>query len=290
MTAVLFLKAPTAAGATQAQLEAGNYRKKHRTFQGLNISIENPKGSVRSGTDRDGKSWTTKMVYDYGDIRGSMGTDKDNVDCYVGPDEDASNAYIVHQRKAGKWDQYDEDKVMLGFDSEESAKTAYLQHYDDPRFLGPISAMPMDEFKKKVAETAKEPGMIKARILFMKSADSAPSVGDRIEFLSDRHNGKGPSSGNVTDRKVTVDGLYIRVKRSDTEELLSWDDLAPHARRGKHGWVIKSHVRGHTRRTKSGKTAQDGEHHPGVLNDRVGKRVPSGVLSEYPDLAAHIGG
>lgn len=152
-----------------AQIEAGNYPKKHLRFQGLAISIENPKGSTRSGTDRGGKAWTTTMRHDYGYVRGTCGVDKDHVDCYIGPDPEATTAYIVHQRKAGQWDQYDEDKVMLGFSSEAAARTAYLQHYDDPRFLGPITAMPMDEFKRKALATAARPAMIKGKVLFLKS-------------------------------------------------------------------------------------------------------------------------
>ena len=155
-------KSVTAGNATPAQLEAGNYRKPKVAFQGLLISIENPAGSVRSGADRDGHKWRVKMRNAYGYIRGSLGVDGDHVDCYLGPDKEAATAYIVHQRKAGRWDEYDEDKVMLGFQTEAAARTAYLKHYDDPRFLGPITAMPMDEFKAKVLASRKHPRMIKA--------------------------------------------------------------------------------------------------------------------------------
>lgn len=151
-----------------AQIKAGNYKKKHIRFQGLEISIENPRGSVRSGTDRNGHAWRTRMRWDYGYIRGSKGVDKDHVDCYVGPNADAAIAYVVHQRKAGDWDHFDEDKVMLGFDSEAAAKAAYLAHYDDSRFLGPVTAMPMDEFKRKVLATSERPRMIKTMVLFFK--------------------------------------------------------------------------------------------------------------------------
>lgn len=171
----LFLKAPTGANASPAQLEAGNYKKRHMRFQGLDISIENPAGSVRSGKDRDGHEWRTKMVNHYGYIRGSMGVDKDHVDCYVGPVKDADTAYVVHQRKAGDWKSFDEDKVMLGFASEADAKAAYLKHYDDPRFLGPITAMPMEEFKRKVLATRSKPSMIKAAI-FRRHQSTVPET------------------------------------------------------------------------------------------------------------------
>lgn len=162
--------APAASSATPAQLDAGNYRKPKRAFQGLRISIENPRGSVRSGIGPGGKRWRTRMRWDYGYILGSEGVDGDHVDCYVGPDDSATHAYVVHQRKAGAWDRFDEDKVMLGFRSESAARRAYLAHYDDARFLGPVTAIPMDAFARKVLASRGNPRMLKAQ-----GSDSAPA-------------------------------------------------------------------------------------------------------------------
>jgi hypothetical protein len=118
-------------------------------FAGFNISVENKKGSTRSGTDKDGHKWAVKMNFDYGYIRGTVGVDKDHVDVYIGDNEDAQNVYIVHQNNpvTGK---YDEDKIMLGFDSLHEARNAYLKQYDRPGFLGSIDAMPLEEFREKV--------------------------------------------------------------------------------------------------------------------------------------------
>lgn len=122
----------------------------HKDFQGLRIAIENRRGSVRTGTDSDGNEWRTKMKHPYGYIVGTRGADDEPVDAYVGPEDDASDAFVVHQHKdTGKG--YDEDKVMLGFRNKKEAKEAYLQHYDDPKFLGPISRVSMDRFKQLVA-------------------------------------------------------------------------------------------------------------------------------------------
>jgi hypothetical protein len=116
--------------------------------QGMDISIENKKGSTRSGTDKDGHEWHTHMNYDYGYIRGTVGKDKDHVDCYIGPNPEAETVFIVHQNDpmTGK---YDEDKVMLGFDTVEEAKSAYLSQYDRPGFFGDIDAMGIEVFKDK---------------------------------------------------------------------------------------------------------------------------------------------
>jgi hypothetical protein len=157
---------------TEAQIEAGNYKKEHRRFRGLDISIENPKGSTRSGTDPNGHKWSITMKNDYGYIRGTLGVapDKDHLDVYLGPDEAAENVYIVHQRKAGNWKDWDEDKCLIGFKDKESAVAAYLKHYDDPRFLGPVTTMPFDEFKEKVMNHKGKPIMVKAvPILFLKT-------------------------------------------------------------------------------------------------------------------------
>ena len=154
---------------TPAQADAGNYTMKRRSFRGLQISVENPAGSVREGADRGGKKWRTKMTFDYGYIRRTEGVDGDHVDCYIGPDEDAPNVYVVHQRKAGDWKVFDEDKAMLGFPNKEAAVRAYLAHYDDKRFLGPVTTMPFDAFKAKALATKGDPGMIKSLVLFAKA-------------------------------------------------------------------------------------------------------------------------
>ena len=59
-------------------------------FAGFDISIENKKGSTRSGTDKDGHEWSSKMFYDYGYIRGTVGVDTDHLDVYIGPHEDCT--------------------------------------------------------------------------------------------------------------------------------------------------------------------------------------------------------
>lgn len=122
----------------------------HTTYQGLRIAIENKIGSVRSGTDKSGKPWRTVMKAPYGYIVGSKGADDEGVDCYVGPDQDAPSAYVVHQKKDDG--SYDEDKVMLGCDSRAEAKALYLQHYNTDKFLGPIKEVPMERLKALLSE------------------------------------------------------------------------------------------------------------------------------------------
>lgn len=150
------------------QSRTSEYRKPRVQWRGLTIAIENPAGSVRRGRNRDGVTWEQRMLYAYGEILGTMGVDGDPVDVFLGPNMDAPIVYVVHQRKVNRWDDYDEDKCMVGFDSEDEAKAAFLACYTDPRFLGPITAMPADEFIAKVRTTKEKPAMIKA-VLFFKS-------------------------------------------------------------------------------------------------------------------------
>lgn len=53
---------------SDAQKESGNYAKGKVRIHGLDISIENPKGSMRKGVDKDGKPWSVKMPVHYGYI------------------------------------------------------------------------------------------------------------------------------------------------------------------------------------------------------------------------------
>ncbi|MBT8428391.1 MAG: hypothetical protein KJN79_00620 [Gammaproteobacteria bacterium] len=117
------------------------------TFRGLPISIENRKGSKRHWYDPHTKTHgETLMRLPYGYIRLTEAADGDHVDCFLGPHEEATHVYVVHQRKAPHFDEPDEDKVMLGQLSAARAKRAYLQHFDNPKFFGSMTAIPIERF------------------------------------------------------------------------------------------------------------------------------------------------
>lgn len=137
---------------TEAQKEAGNYRKGHLKLQGLDIALENPKGSIRSGTDQDGKAWQSTMAHDYGYIKRTLGADGDHVDVFIGDQPQSETVYVVDQvdPKTGK---FDEHKVMMGFADEQAARDGYLANYEKGwKGLGAIKAMPVEEFKRWVKE------------------------------------------------------------------------------------------------------------------------------------------
>lgn len=126
----------------------------HTEHQGIPIAIENRKGSVRSGVDKDGKPWRTEMKHPYGYIKGTKGADGDEVDVYVGPHKEAPHAFVVHQHKVDGTG-YDEDKVMLGFKNLQHAREGYLKHYNDPKFLGPIKQVPIERLKSLLSSGKK---------------------------------------------------------------------------------------------------------------------------------------
>lgn len=145
-----------------AQLRAGNYKKAKLDFQGLPVSIENPRGTLRQGVDPDGHAWSTGMTHHYGYIRGTLGTDGDHFDCFIGPQGDAPSAFVITCMKPPEFTERDEQKAMLGFPHKDAALQAFRDNYDDPRFMGECVEMSMPEFKAKVRSTRENPDFIKS--------------------------------------------------------------------------------------------------------------------------------
>lgn len=124
------------------------------TFRNLKISIENKAGSVRKWYDPHNKEHgETKILYPYGYIRMSEGMDGDHVDCFIGPNTEAENVYVITTNKAPDFKVEDEQKCMLGFDSEEQAHQAFTAHYDKPGFFRSMKTIPYEEFETKVFST-----------------------------------------------------------------------------------------------------------------------------------------
>lgn len=132
---------------TEAQKEAGNYRKGHITIDGYNITLENPKGSERSGTDKDGKKWSVTMNNDYGYIRGTEGVDGDHIDVFLSDTPESGKVFVVDQ--VNEDGTFDEHKVMYGFDTRQDAIEAYLANYS-PGWagLGQITEVSKEQFRK----------------------------------------------------------------------------------------------------------------------------------------------
>lgn len=131
---------------THAQIEAGNYKKGHIKVHGLDIAVENPRGSTRSGKDPDGKEWAHTMSDHYGYIKRTKGADDEHIDTYVGSNPESEQVFVIDQLDQQS-DGFDEHKVMLGFNSQEDAVKAYQANFDKGWKVGPIKAMNKDQFK-----------------------------------------------------------------------------------------------------------------------------------------------
>ena len=145
----------TETNPTEAQKEAGNYRKGHIKVDGYDIALENPKGTTRSGKDANGKEWSITMKHDYGYIRGTKGTDGDHIDVYLSDNPTAGNVYVVDQidQQTGV---FDEHKVMYGFGSMEEAVQAYRDQYEDGWKVGKVTEVSREEFKKWVDSSTRK--------------------------------------------------------------------------------------------------------------------------------------
>jgi len=136
---------------TEAQKEAGNYKKFHCTVHSLPIAIENPKGSKRTGKDAGGHEWSVTMPAHYGYVKGPehIGRDGDHIDVYLGDHLKSPNVFIVNQidHKTGK---FDEHKCMLGYENQDAALAAYTKAFSDGKGkdrIGSVARMPIDRFK-----------------------------------------------------------------------------------------------------------------------------------------------
>lgn len=141
----------TETNPSDAQKESGNYKKGHIKFGGYDYTIENPKGSTRSGKDANGKEWKVIMHDTYGYIRGKFGKDGDHLDMFINDKADLDNwngdVFVVDQVNPDG--SFDEHKVMYGYDSMNDAEKAYLANYSKGwKGLGNITGASKAEFDK----------------------------------------------------------------------------------------------------------------------------------------------
>lgn len=145
---------------TEAQKEAGNYKKGHVQVGTFDITIEQPQGSVRKGTDADGKQWESKMNNTYGYIRGAVGVDGDHIDVFLSNDIDGWNGrkvYVVDQYNPDG--SFDEHKVMLGFNDADEAKGDYLANYEQGWENGrriDITGVNLEDFEKWIESSKRK--------------------------------------------------------------------------------------------------------------------------------------
>lgn len=147
---------------TDSQILSGNYKKHHLKVHGLDIAIENPKGSWRRGIDTDGSRWKSKLPAHYGYIKKTEGADGDHVDVYIGPHEDNELVFVVDQKDKDT-NQFDEHKCIFGCLSMAQAVELYCAGFSDGKGsdrMGAITPVHVGQFKQwlKSGDTTKPYG------------------------------------------------------------------------------------------------------------------------------------
>ena len=172
---------------TEKQKEAGNYKKGHVQVGTFNITIENPKGSVRSGIDTEGNKWETTMQNTYGYIRGTEGVDGDHIDVFLSDDIDGWNGrrvFVVDQYNEDG--SFDEHKVMLGFNETDDAEAAYFANYDSDwanNHKTVITAVNLEDFEKWIDSSHRKTKAF-AEYKSVKSVEEQSS-GTQVDRLSE---------------------------------------------------------------------------------------------------------
>ena len=172
---------------TEKQKEAGNYKKGHVQVGTFNITIENPKGSVRSGIDTEGNKWETIMQNTYGYIRGTEGVDGDHIDVFLSDDIDGWNGrrvFVVDQYNEDG--SFDEHKVMLGFNETDDAEAAYFANYDSDwanNHKTVVTAVNLEDFEKWIDSSHRKTKAF-AEYKSVKSVEEQSS-GTQVDRLSE---------------------------------------------------------------------------------------------------------
>lgn len=201
----------TETNPSDAQKESGNYKKGHIKFGGYDYTIENPKGSTRSGKDANGKEWKITMHDTYGYIRGKFGKDGDHLDMFINDKADLDNwdgdVFVVDQVNPDG--SFDEHKVMYGYDSMDDAKKAYLANYsDDWQGLGNITGVSKDEFDKWLDSSNRKLKPFKdyAKVKFSLKDEKIKSVAEKFGVNED----DVAMYANAVERGSTADAARAR--------------------------------------------------------------------------------
>lgn len=149
---------------TKKEAINGDYEKAEIKINGLKIEIENPYGSIRKGTDKNGKSWECELKDSYGEISNTIGKDGDPIDVFIRPNLTQNEAdkidkvFIVEQIDPATG-LFDEHKVIMGYPDKESAKNAYLSNYEKNwKGLGNIIEISISDFKLWIKDSLPKGG------------------------------------------------------------------------------------------------------------------------------------
>ena len=212
-------EAETDTNPTEAQKEAGNYKKGHVNIDGFDVTIENPKGSVRSGVDAGGKAWSQTMNNTYGYIRGTEGVDGDHIDVFLSDNPSQGDVYVIDQ--VNKDGSFDEHKVMYGFGSEQEARDAYLSNYEEGwQGLGNITHVSKEEFKKWVDSSHRKTKPF-AEYKSVEKLDEEPSL-SKVEGKAQPATKEERTMRDVIAELLRSMGINVIADEKAGQEVLDW--------------------------------------------------------------------
>lgn len=249
--AISAAEADTDQNPTDGQKEAGNYKKGHVQVGTFDITIENPKGSVRRGKDANGKEWESKMNNTYGYFRGTEGVDGDHIDVFISNDIDGwdgRKVYVVDQYNPDG--SFDEHKVMLGFNDADEAKSDYLANYEKGWENGrriDVSAVNLEDFEKWIASSKRktkpfsEYKNVKSESIESSKTEKRNSVSDNTTDTVGTAEG-GKRNDTATPQNTVSDGKDTEKDSSDQENGVKSFKITPKEYTTKRGKKLSMHL------------------------------------------------
>ena len=118
---------------------------------GLTVVVETAKGEARAG-----RGWRVSMPAHYGYFSGTGSAEgaDEQMDCYVGDNPASRRVFVIYQVDP-QTGEFDEHKVMLGFDTEDDAVGTYGLAFSDgtgPARVGRVEPMTVTGLKRWLAE------------------------------------------------------------------------------------------------------------------------------------------
>ena len=211
---------------TEAQKEAGNYKKGHVQVGTFDITIEQPEGSIRRGTDADGKQWESKMHNTYGYFRGTEGVDGDHIDVFLSNDMDGWNGaqvFVVDQYNPDG--TFDEHKVMLGFNDTDDAKSNYLANYEKGWENGrriDVSAVNLEDFEKWIASSRRKTKPFSEYSSVNKETATNTPAEEEAEAKTTQKENKGKTVYSQKEKNIYDAKLDAVIKAADIEEEIEY--------------------------------------------------------------------
>ena len=257
---------------TEAQKEAGNFKKGHVQVGTFDITIEQPQGSIRRGTDENGKKWESKMHNTYGYFRGTEGVDGDHIDVFLSNDIDGWNG-----RKVFVVDQYnpdgtfDEHKVMLGFNDIDEAKSDYLANYEKGWENGrriDVTPVSLEDFEKWIGSSHRKTKAFAEYAGVKKETEEKPQSekGGKVPFHK-----AGESNGELTKAEVALRDAVVDQLRENGMDVITDVSEGQRVLDMANG---KERLSGKQKRAlETASVSQNEKHQPTVVSSADGAKV-----------------